>query len=203
MLSTHESADPIVNVRRWSKSKKRYITLPQPQVIHAYNKNMGGVDLTDIMLSYCPSSLEEGLSSGLSEFCSTFLIWHWQIHGCKWGQPKSAWESLAKTYLNSERSSYNTGKAWLKEMINLHKINKDRSKKMRRGTGCCDRRMTRDPSMERRTQGADYLPEVTKGIQKRYAMKKCKKKSTVYCIKCNVYLCLVDERNCFRKYHTK
>lgn len=66
-----------------------------------------------------------------------------------------------------------------------------------------DRRMTRDPSLERRTQGAAHLPEATIGIQKRRAMKKCKKKSTVYCIKCNVYLCLVDGRNCFRKYHTK
>lgn len=66
-----------------------------------------------------------------------------------------------------------------------------------------DRRMTRDPSMEHRTQGAAHLPEATKGIQKRCAMKKCKKKSTVYCIKCNVYLCLADGRNGFRKYHTK
>lgn len=117
----------MVNVRRWSKSQKRYITLPQPQVIHAYNKNMGGVDLTDRIVPQ-----EEGLSSGLSEFGSTFLIWHWQIHGCKWEQPKSTWESLAKTYLNSERSSYNTGKAWLKETINLYKINKDRSKMLRK-----------------------------------------------------------------------
>lgn len=49
-----------------------------------------------------------------------------------------------------------------------------------------DRKMTRDSSMERRIQGAAHLPEATKGIQKRCAMKKCKKKSTVYCIKCNV-----------------
>lgn len=66
-----------------------------------------------------------------------------------------------------------------------------------------DRRCRADPTPERRTQEAAHLPEVKKGIQKRCALDKCKMKSTVFCIKCNVYLCLVDGRNCFRKYHTK
>lgn len=57
--------------------------------------------------------------------------------------------------------------------------------------------------IELRTQGALHLPDVSTGVQKRCASTDCKYKSTVCCTKCNVYLCLVKNRNCFKEYHTK
>lgn len=55
MLSTNESKEPECEVKRWSKAEKKYVEVKQPKVINSYNKNMGGVDLADRMLSYCPS----------------------------------------------------------------------------------------------------------------------------------------------------
>lgn len=55
MISTNESVEPVCQVQRWSKVEKRYVSVTQPRVIHSYNKYMGGVDLADRMISYCPS----------------------------------------------------------------------------------------------------------------------------------------------------
>lgn len=55
MLSSNEGNDPVNMVKRWSKVEKKYIMVQQPNVIMAYNANMGGVDLADRMLSYCCS----------------------------------------------------------------------------------------------------------------------------------------------------
>lgn len=59
------------------------------------------------------------------------------------------------------------------------------------------------PSLEFRTKGANHLPDISKGLQKRCRQAKCSKKTSTFCTKCNVYLCFVSERNCFKKFHTK
>ncbi|KAH7948644.1 hypothetical protein HPB51_028427 [Rhipicephalus microplus] len=38
--------------RRWSKKEKKHIDVPWPDVVRLYNVNMGGVGLTDRMISY-------------------------------------------------------------------------------------------------------------------------------------------------------
>lgn len=55
VLSTNESVEPLCNVQIWSKKDKKYVSVSQPKVISSYNHKMGGVDLADRMLSYCPS----------------------------------------------------------------------------------------------------------------------------------------------------
>jgi hypothetical protein len=39
------------NCNRWDKVGKTYIDVPRPEVIYLYNKNMGGVDKLDFLLS--------------------------------------------------------------------------------------------------------------------------------------------------------
>lgn len=44
-------------VRRWNKERKAYDYLQQPQIIHSYNQRMGGVDLHDLQVSRCHSTI--------------------------------------------------------------------------------------------------------------------------------------------------
>ena len=52
MASTASGARPIHRVRRWDKKNKTYIDVEQPKSIHNYNMSMGGVDLSDRMISF-------------------------------------------------------------------------------------------------------------------------------------------------------
>ncbi|KAK9737095.1 Transposase IS4 [Popillia japonica] len=38
---------PLVSVKRYNRKMKKELSVPQPNVIHEYNRNMGGVDLLD------------------------------------------------------------------------------------------------------------------------------------------------------------
>lgn len=50
------------------------------------------------------------------------------------------------------------------------------------------------PALDVRTKGATHLPKVHEGPQQRCRKPKCKLKSTIYCTKCNVFLCLKKKK---------
>ncbi|XP_037958788.1 piggyBac transposable element-derived protein 3-like [Teleopsis dalmanni] len=47
IATNYDSVEPIVNVQRYSREKKKNICVPQPQVINSYNRHIGGVNLHD------------------------------------------------------------------------------------------------------------------------------------------------------------
>lgn len=57
------------------------------------------------------------------------------------------------------------------------------------------------PITDVRSDGMDHLPAW--GTKGRCKNKGCKSLSFVTCIKCNVYLCLNKDRNCFLDFHKK
>ena len=52
MLSSCMGKQPEGTVRRWSKVDKKFVDIKCPAVIMKYNQKMGGVDMSDRMLSY-------------------------------------------------------------------------------------------------------------------------------------------------------
>lgn len=205
MLSTNESAEPLCNVKRWSKTEKRYKIVTQPRVINSYNRNMGGVDLTDRMLSYCPSRARTSKWTirTILHFFDLSLTNSWlQYRETQktLGTPSKGIPQFRTFKLNYGQSLIEMNDKMAKRQ---QEANEESDEEVVRNLPTPDRRVTEGPSVERRCQGAVHLPEATKGLQKRCAAKACKKKSTIYCIKCNVYLCLVAGRNCFKIYHTK
>ncbi|XP_035215200.1 piggyBac transposable element-derived protein 3-like [Stegodyphus dumicola] len=47
LLSNHETIEPISEMKRWSRTEKTDIQVPQTKLISEYNKYMGGVDKRD------------------------------------------------------------------------------------------------------------------------------------------------------------
>ncbi|XP_044040956.1 piggyBac transposable element-derived protein 4-like [Siniperca chuatsi] len=52
MLSTVHSEQPEDTCQRWSKKGKKYVTVTRPSIVREYNSKMGGVDMSDRMMSY-------------------------------------------------------------------------------------------------------------------------------------------------------
>ena len=45
--STFAGKEPVQKVKRYSQKAKKIIDIPQPKVVHVYNRYMGGVDRLD------------------------------------------------------------------------------------------------------------------------------------------------------------
>ncbi|XP_054269847.1 piggyBac transposable element-derived protein 3-like [Macrosteles quadrilineatus] len=202
MLSTSESKEPQHQVKRWNKKEKKYITVSQPAVINSYNKNMGGVDLADRIMSYCPnrSKTKKWTIRCIMHFFDLAMSNAWlQMREFKRSQnvrPKDIPQfrafklafgvRLIEQNLQDDNESCGSE---LEECDAVHDVG--------------DGRKVATPSIEVRTRGAIHLPQVTTGVQKRCRRKNCGKKTSVFCIKCNVYLCLMGNRNCFSSFHSK
>lgn len=197
LLSTNESQEPLCNVKRWSKKENTFIQVSQPKVINSYNKNMGGVDLADRMLAYCPSRARtrKWTVRCIMHFLDLALANAWlQMREVKseLKVPKKAIAQFRtfKLEFGERLIEKNDGKT--KDILSEdEEINKN------------DGRKTPVPSEQCRVQGAKHLPDVTTGIQNRCRQKGCTKKTSVFCIGCKTYLCLMGNRNCFLKFHTK
>ncbi|MCL4149537.1 UNVERIFIED_CONTAM: hypothetical protein GTU68_019046 [Idotea baltica] len=69
LVSNKYGINPQRDVSRWSKEQKKKVSVPMPNAIAEYNKNMGGVDLSD-------------------QFVSNYQI---RIRSRKWWWPLFAW----------------------------------------------------------------------------------------------------------------
>uniref|UniRef100_A0A674NLN0 PiggyBac transposable element-derived protein domain-containing protein n=1 Tax=Takifugu rubripes TaxID=31033 RepID=A0A674NLN0_TAKRU len=52
MISAVHGTQPEDTCRRWDRKQKKYVSVSRPSIVREYNLKMGGVDLTDRMISY-------------------------------------------------------------------------------------------------------------------------------------------------------
>lgn len=200
MLSTHESQNPETTVKRWSKKERKYVDVQQPKVIHSYNQNMGGVDLVDRMLSYCPSRSR-------TKKWTVRCIMHFIDLGIvnSWLQMRQFRKKQG--FATRDIPQFRTFKLMFGERL-IHR-NVERKEDDEDDSSEDDEivfedgRKTSLPAVEVRTKGAKHLPQVHQGPQQRCRRPKCNLKSTIFCTKCNVFLCLKKDKNCFFQFHQK
>ncbi|XP_054279832.1 piggyBac transposable element-derived protein 3-like [Macrosteles quadrilineatus] len=201
MLSSNDAKEPMNDVRRWSKVDKKYIMVPQPNVIKAYNTNMGGVDLADRMLAYCPSRqrTRKWTTRTILHFLDLAISNAWLCYReneVTAGIPLKKVPQLRKfkheygEYLieSSSIASESEESDWLNEdeVVAETQAKKKSVKSL--------------PSTRFRTHGS-HLPSISAGKQQRCRNPKCSKKTSVNCLRCELYLCLTADRNCFADFH--
>ena len=194
MASSEHDKNPVTECRRWSAKLKQHIDIACPQVIQKYNENMGGVDLLDRMIGFYRISAR-------TRRWTVWAIFHmvdFVLANC-WIEYK---QLQIKAGLRSEQLlafRMAVAHCLLATDDGSDSSSDDSDSPLGDGT---HRSSTFPPPSRVRRQGAKHMP-VFVGMENasRCRYGKCQGKSFIKCEKCQVFLCVKRNQNCFRKFH--
>jgi hypothetical protein len=216
MASNCDSVEPMGTCQRYSKKEKKYVAVPQPNMILKYNKRMGGVDLLD---------------KGEKSYAITTRVkkWYWPIY--TWSLNISmvqAWRLYRahmgeRFRLEEEAQVEAQEKASVCERKEMELLWKKRRLAEKKRSEIPLLEFTRqvvdslfrkhsDPNKTIVPQQEVNLPESTlsevrfdsgrhlvMGSKVKGVCKQCKARSKYRCLRCKVAL---HPEHCFYKYHT-
>lgn len=186
--------------QRFDKATQRKIAIERPEIVRDYNSNMGGVDLMNQMISYYRIYIrsKKWTLRMITHFIDFSIVNSWieyKIDCQKSEIPKrEVMDLLAFRMKLAHQLVYFQTAEKRTARITLDEI---RSKHARV-----------DKSRESRTEeiirydGYDHLPKHSEK-RLRCKLESCSLKSTIFCPKCNVHLCVNKNNDCFYEYHTK
>ncbi|XP_054602416.1 piggyBac transposable element-derived protein 2-like [Nothobranchius furzeri] len=195
LLSNAVGVMPLSTVKRWSKESKAKISIPCPSLIHAYNEHMGGIDLSDMLVHLYKTPAKSTrwylpLFGYVLDLCITNS---WLVYKRECGQLNQKPISLKRFCLAVAHS--------------LKQVNKPASKVGRPSSSSPPlskkRHITR-PSQPQPDVRYDSCGHWPLHCDKRGRCSYCPKGVSRWkCQKCNVFLCLNANQECFAGYHQR
>lgn len=190
VVSSYSSTRDESQIKRYCKEQKTKVNVKCPQVILDYNKHMGGVDLADMLIALYRTGLKTHrwyikIFGQMLDICinNGWLLYkrHCNILGIKKPIP------LKKFRHEVIRGLLTT---------NIPRIGRPAA--IPSPSHVIRNPVVARPTDETRMDNVDHFPRtVTKG-----RCRLCTKGQTIYCcLKCNLRLCILPDRNCFLSYH--
>lgn len=182
VVSSYVDTHPVHHVLRYNKEKKRKEPVSCPNIVRQYNAHMGGVDLADMLIALYRTEMKAHrwyipLFSQMIDICinNAWLLYRRESNCPKTMKLKDFRCAIADSLLTVDRVVQNIN-------TEVKKI------------------VTHENHMDVRYDQVGHMPSfASKG-----RCKFCVKGQTKYiCVKCQVRLCLVEDRNCFYNYHQK
>lgn len=207
MMSSAHGTDPTDMCQRYNKKDKKYIQVKRPMVIKKYNEKMGGIDLFDRMMSYCPikARTKKWTIRTIFHLIDMAVVNSWlqlkldlQIKGTQRKnipQLRKFKLLLGESLIYSESGSDSSHSDEDQENNEVEQdLVPSQTKKRKLPVAL--------PSEGMRKKGIDHLP-IMENIPNWQKCRKpgCKERTRTKCKKCNIFLCLVPKRNCFTSYH--
>lgn len=206
LVSNYVSSGKLETVRRWDKKLKMYVNIERPEIITAYNTSMGGVDKADQLISYYRTFIrsKKWILRMIAHAFDLIVV--------------NCWLQYEK-----DADHYNINKNKKKDLLhfrmelaeNLIKVGQNvplkRRGRPRADTGDSHEVLTTpkvrkvdssQPTDDVRKDKFDHFPEFdTKVHTSRCKNPGCKRKTHIFCIKCNIHLCIDGTSNCFYNFH--
>lgn len=175
MISSVLGDEPLAKANRYSRTEKKRVEVPQPDIIKQYNANMGGVDIFDKHQNHLRVSV-----GGKK--------WYWGI--ITWGLDacvSNAWQLYKKAGHSVSLLQFK------REIVNVILRDSGSSTNINRGL------IVRPGEQSTRFDNIGHLVEVNRGQRRRCAFEGCTTKCIYVCCKCERTICLDH----FRMYHTQ
>ena len=194
LISSYAGINPVGSTRRWSLKDKQFITVDQPSIVKEYNKFMGGVDLHDMLVALYRINIRAKrfylrIIFHLIDMCVVNAWLLYRRHLTLTGETK--YMSLIDFRSDVARALLTAGKVISRKRgrPSAESVPNERAK----------RTHTVKPVDDARFDCVGHWPEHSAN-KHRCAL--CKvAKSRVRCMKCNVALCLTQNKNHFECYH--
>lgn len=196
LVSTFAKAKPLRTLCRFDKKTRRVVDISCPDIVHRYNKSMGGVDLADQMISLYRINIKskKAYHRLIYHFIDMALVNAWLLYrkNCNiLSIPKKDVLQLSSFKLNIAVALTKTG---------IVQPNK-RGRPSREEQTSNKRRRCNIVLDDVRLDHIDHLPSVDKNRQ-RCRVLGCKGQTKFFCKKCDAHLCLDKNKNCFQSFHT-
>jgi len=197
LISSYTGSQPVQKISRWIKEQCMRSMVNCPKIVTIYNKNMGGVDLADMLASlYRIDRKSKKYYTRIVYYLLSVCVNNaWILH--KKNNPEKKM-LLREFILSVSRSLIQTNK------LNSRKLNfLVISNKTQKEATVKPMSSNLKTNEDMRFDNLDHWPVLVKtdNERKRCKISSCKKYTKTKCSKCGVFLCLVTDRNCFFNYH--
>jgi len=207
LVSNFVGIEPVGSIQRWNKIEKARVPVNCPQIVMAYNKSMGGVDLADMLISIyrIPIKTQRWYIKVLWHLVDIAKVNGWLLYRRHCDQnaiPKKSRMTLlkfttilAESLMNTNvpaKTTPNRGRPSKRPMQD--KTPEQGNKKGGRAA------VVPTPCSDVRYDGIGHLPNA---VKEKKRCRLCQAYARVMCSKCNLSLCLLPERSCFSDFHTK
>jgi len=202
-LTNFESAEPITTVKRFDRAAKRKVDVTCPKVVQTYNQFMGGVDLLDSLIGLYRIRLrsKKYYHKIFFHFIDMTVVTSWLLYrrDCQdLGVPKIRQQRLLDFKLALSESLCKEGQVISRKRGRPSSSSAvegayQRKKKSGHNT-------KQIPQKSIRMDNVDHFP-LYQEKRGRCRLPGCMSAPYIYCKKCEVYLCLDKNKNCFLAFH--
>lgn len=202
VASTCAGIGPASKVQRWSKTEGKFIEIDCPSIIQNYNRFMGGVDICDQQMEVYRTwfktrkwTLKLVLHLLDLSIVNSWLIYREDCRANKY--PKKKIMDLLK-FRMAVAESLTASPDRKRRDEEEEEDQQPQQKKLKIYTP------SPKPIEDKRYDGYDHWPVVDNIISPRSCrLETCSSRTKTRCSKCDQYLCLSKDKECFKIYHNK
>ena len=202
LLTSFDSAHPLTSVSRYDPKTNRRIDVTCPNAIVTYNTNMGGVDLLDALIAFYRIKLrsKKYYHRLFFHFTDMTVVTSWLLYrrDCEeMGVPRRKQLPLLKFKYQIADALHKQGKAVRPAKRGRPSSSVELTYEAKRARGYNSKPI---PQQGIRQDNMDHFP-IYKEKRSRCKLPGCKSSPHLFYHKCEVYLCIDKNKNCFWKFH--
>lgn len=205
MVSSFVGIEEVKSVERWSSKEKKTLSIPRPNIIATYNKYMGGVDLSDMLVALYRTTMgtKRYYIRVFYYFLDVSVVNAWLLyrkHCLLVGMAKKNIKKLIQFRAEVARvliltSNYPLTQKRGRPSYSPSSVESEQTRTPTR------RPISVAPPVDIVRQHNFHLPKHSAKKQRCFRCKDRKSFSRIICVKCNKAFCITNTKDCFYDFH--